>query len=85
MVTTAEHGRPPTAAMSLTLATTAFQPMSSRPTRSRSEWTPATTASAASSMSPFGAGTTATSSPTQNLTGRSDQALAQALDEGEFG
>src|SRR4051812_22504123 len=50
--------------MSLTLATSAFHPMSSSPTRSRSEWTPATTASAASSMGPDGPGTTATSSPT---------------------
>src|SRR5215213_4512765 len=38
--------------------------MSSRPTRSRSQWTPATTASAASNSDPAGPGTTATSSPT---------------------
>ena len=72
--------------MSLTLATIAFQPMSSSPTSVEVGVDAGHhRVGGQQHASPTGPGTTATSSPTQIWPGRADEAPAQALDEGELG
>ena len=67
--TSAQAGMAPMAARSEAVTMSALKPMSSRPHRSRSTWTPSTTRSVAHTWAPGPVVTTAASSPIQTSPG----------------